>query len=80
MTERLPIMAVKEIAQALDVSPGRVHQLIRDDPTFPAEWVTLGVGKIWLAEAIEPWIAAQKAKAEERRAKTEGRKAKEKSR
>ena len=55
-------MAVKEIAQALDVTPGRVHQLIRDDPTFPDHATQLSVGKIWRQEDVEAWIAAREAK------------------
>lgn len=51
-------MAVAEIARRLDVSPGRVHQLIRNDASFPEPWVTLGVGKIWRSEDIEAWIRA----------------------
>lgn len=66
MADELRIMAVGEIAKALGVSPGRVHQVIRDNPTFPRHAIELGVGKIWRTEDVEAWIAARKAKAEER--------------
>ena len=62
----LPIMAVGEIARRLDVSAGWVHQLVRTDPTFPAAWVQLGVGKVWRTEDVETWIQAREAKAKER--------------
>ena len=64
--EDLPIMAVGEIAKRLDVSAGRVHQIVRTDPTFPAAWVQLGVGKVWRTEDVETWIQAREAKAKER--------------
>jgi len=51
----LEIMAVAEIARALGISAGRVHQLIRTDETFPAPGAVLSVGKIWRTADVEAW-------------------------
>ena len=61
-------MAVAEIAKALDVSAGRVHQIVKTDPSFPAPGATLSVGKVWRAEDVEEWIRVR----EERRAARAG--------
>ncbi len=55
-------MAVAEIAKALGVSSGRVHQIIRDDATFPAHATQLSVGKVWRTEDVEAWIKARDEK------------------
>jgi predicted DNA-binding transcriptional regulator AlpA len=57
------LMGAAEIAQLLGVSPSRVHQILRDDPTFPAPMATLSMGKVWRAEAVEEWHARRKAAA-----------------
>lgn len=58
----LAAVAVAEIAEMLHVSSGRVHQLVRDDPTFPSPAQELRVGKLWRREDIETWIAARDAR------------------
>lgn len=50
-----PLMGQAEIADRLGVSRQRVQQLIgRAD--WPKPYVTLAMGKVWKAEAIEAWI------------------------
>lgn len=58
MSEPLRIMAVAEIAKALGVSSGRVHQLIRTDSRFPAASAQLSVGKVWRTDDVEEWMRA----------------------
>lgn len=58
----LAAVAVAEIADMLGVSSNRVHQLIRDDPTFPAHAQELKAGKIWRKEDVEAWIVAREAR------------------
>jgi predicted DNA-binding transcriptional regulator AlpA len=55
------LVGAAEIAQMLGVSPSRVHQILREDTTFPTPVVTLSMGKVWRTEAIEEWDAARKA-------------------
>lgn len=56
MEDQLRIMAVAEIAKTLGVSTGRVHQLIKTDPSFPAAGAILSVGKVWRTEDVEDWM------------------------
>lgn len=59
-------MAAAEIAQRLGVGSSHVHTIIRNADDFPEPIDELRVGKIYSAEDVEAWIAARKAKAEER--------------
>jgi predicted DNA-binding transcriptional regulator AlpA len=45
-----------EIADRLGISRQRVQQLIAR-PDWPEPYETLAMGKVWLAESIEKWIA-----------------------
>lgn len=66
----IKLMGAAEIAQMLNVSPSRVHQILRDDPAFPDPVAVLSMGKVWNAEDIERWHAARQAP---RPAKGQGR-------
>jgi predicted DNA-binding transcriptional regulator AlpA len=57
----IKLMGAAEIAQLLDVSPSRVHQILRDDSTFPEPVAVLSMGKVWQVEDVERWNAARKA-------------------
>jgi len=39
----------------IDVTRQRVHQLARDDPTFPAPAAVLSAGVVWERVAVEEW-------------------------
>ena len=49
------LVGVAEIAAMLDVTRQRVHQLARDDPTFPAPAAVLSAGVVWERVAVEEW-------------------------
>jgi predicted DNA-binding transcriptional regulator AlpA len=49
-------MGAAEIARRLGVSPGRVHQILATDPTFPKPRATLSMGKVWETADVERWI------------------------
>jgi len=49
------LIGVAEIAELLDVSKQRVHQLVRDAPDFPEPEAVLSAGMIWRREVIEEW-------------------------
>jgi predicted DNA-binding transcriptional regulator AlpA len=51
------LMGAAEIARRLDVSPGRVHQILAADPTFPKPRAVLSMGKVWTTTDVEAWIA-----------------------
>jgi len=57
----IKLMGAAEIAQLLDVSPSRVHQILRDDSAFPEPVAALSMGKVWNADDVERWHAARKA-------------------
>jgi predicted DNA-binding transcriptional regulator AlpA len=57
-------MGAAEIAQVLGVSASRVHQILRDDATFPPPAATLTMGKVWVSEAVEEWNTRRKASAD----------------
>jgi predicted DNA-binding transcriptional regulator AlpA len=57
----IKLMGAAEIAQLLDVSPSRVHQILRDDSAFPEPVAVLSMGKVWSADDVERWNAARKA-------------------
>ncbi|GGL01221.1 helix-turn-helix transcriptional regulator [Mangrovihabitans endophyticus] len=54
MTKHL--MSAGEIQQRLGVSRQRVHQLTAR-PDFPAPYEELSIGRIWIREDVEDWIA-----------------------
>lgn len=45
-----------EIAQMLGVSRQRVSQLTAQ-PGFPRPWLSLRMGKIWLASEVQDWMS-----------------------
>ncbi len=49
------LVGIAEIATMIDVTRQRVHQLARDDPTFPAPAVVLSAGAVWERAAVEEW-------------------------
>lgn len=53
----LDLVGVAEVRRLLGVSRQRVHQLIRDDPEFPAPVAELASGRIWLRKDIDAWVA-----------------------
>ncbi|MFG1608584.1 helix-turn-helix transcriptional regulator [Actinoplanes sp. NPDC049265] len=56
------LMGSYEIGLLLgSVSRQLVYQLT-NDLTFPAPYATLKRGKIWLADDVEPWVAAYKSR------------------
>jgi len=57
----IKLMGAAEIAQLMDVSPSRVHQILRDDSAFPEPVAVLSMGKVWNADDVERWHAARKA-------------------
>jgi predicted DNA-binding transcriptional regulator AlpA len=57
----IKLMGAAEIAQLLVVSPSRVHQILRDDATFPEPVAVLSMGKVWNADDVDRWNAARKA-------------------
>ena len=48
-------MGVTEVRALLDISRQRVHQIIRDDPSFPEPVAELASGRIWLRKDVEAW-------------------------
>ena len=55
----LDVVGVAEIAQLLDVSRQRVHELMRSDVSFPAPAAELAAGRIWERADVEGWMAAR---------------------
>ena len=55
----LDVVGVAEIAQLLDVSRQRVHELMRTDVAFPEPAAELSAGRIWQREDIQRWMAAR---------------------
>lgn len=53
------LMGQAEIAARLGVSGTRVHQLAAN-PEFPLPADQLKIGRVWLAEDVEKWIAAHR--------------------
>lgn len=49
------IVSAPEVAQILNVSRQRVHQLISENQSFPPPIVRLGSGPLWLRSTIEAW-------------------------
>lgn len=53
------LLGSKEVAELLGVSRQRLHQLVVDTrASFPEPVATLSVGRIWMREDIDRWIAA----------------------
>ncbi len=48
-------MTAGGVAKLLGVTRQRVHQLVMNDPTFPAPAVDLPNGRLWEREEIEKW-------------------------
>jgi len=46
-----------EIARRHGISRSRVHQLLRDDPAFPAEEGTIGRQRVWRASTVAHYFA-----------------------
>jgi prophage regulatory protein len=53
------LMGAREIENRLGVSRQRVQQLVAR-PDFPAPYDELAMGKVWLREDVERWIAAHR--------------------
>jgi predicted DNA-binding transcriptional regulator AlpA len=51
------IWSTPEVATYLGVSRQRVHQLLADNPRFPAPLQRLGSGPIWLADSVRAFDA-----------------------
>jgi len=49
------LLGVAEIALMLKLSRQRVHQLMREDRTFPAPVAVLKAGGVWERVAVEAW-------------------------
>jgi predicted DNA-binding transcriptional regulator AlpA len=52
---QLDLVGVTEVREMLGISRQRVHQLIRDDATFPKPAAELASGKIWFRKDVEVW-------------------------
>lgn len=55
----LDVVGVAEIAQLLNVSRQRVHELMRSDVSFPEPAAELSAGRIWQRADVEGWMAAR---------------------
>jgi prophage regulatory protein len=55
VTKRLDLVGVTEVREMLGVSRQRVHQIIRDDPTFPPPVAELAAGNVWMRPDIVAW-------------------------
>jgi hypothetical protein len=54
-------MGIGEIADALKVTPARANQIADSHSSeFPRPIARLKMGKVWLAEDVEAWIAAKR--------------------
>jgi predicted DNA-binding transcriptional regulator AlpA len=53
-------MTSGDVAKLLGLTRQRVHQIIEEDPTFPAPAMVLGVGRgrVWETAAVEKWARA----------------------
>jgi len=49
------LVGVAEIAAMIGLSRQRIHQLAREDPTFPAPTVVISAGRVWERVAVEDW-------------------------
>lgn len=58
VAKKLDLVGVTEVREMLGVSRQRVHQLLRDDPTFPEPVAQLSAGRIWLRTDVERWARA----------------------
>jgi prophage regulatory protein len=58
MSRKLDLVGVTEVRELLDVSRQRVHQIIRDNPSFPEPVAELAAGRIWLRKDVEAWAKA----------------------
>jgi len=54
------LMGAAEVARRLGVSPGRVHQIVAADPTFPKPRAVLSMGKVWRTADVERWVAERR--------------------
>jgi predicted DNA-binding transcriptional regulator AlpA len=50
------LMGAAEIADRLGVTAARIHQIVAEDPTFPAPTAVLRAGKVWKTTDVERWI------------------------
>ena len=48
-------MTVGDVAKLLGLTRQRVHQIMDEDPSFPAPAATLSVGRIWNRLDVEKW-------------------------
>jgi prophage regulatory protein len=48
-------MTVGDVARLLGVTRQRVHQIVEEDPSFPAPVATLSVGRVWERADILQW-------------------------
>jgi hypothetical protein len=55
VTRKLDLVGVTEIAELLNVSRQRVHQMIREYLDFPAPVAEITAGKIWERKDVEDW-------------------------
>src|SRR5205809_361383 len=55
----LDVVGVAEIAQLLAVSRQRVHEIIRNDESFPEPAADLAAGRIWQRGDVEAWMASR---------------------
>lgn len=59
MPKKLDLVGVAEVADLLDISRQRVHQLVHEDTNFPEPVAELGGGrmkmKVWLRDDIVQW-------------------------
>jgi hypothetical protein len=60
VVQKLDLMGVAEIAELLNVSRQRVHQLAREHADFPQPVAELKAGKIWLRRDVEAWASARR--------------------
>jgi predicted DNA-binding transcriptional regulator AlpA len=48
---------MSDIARMLDLSRQRIHQIVRDDETFPEPVDRIGKSDLWLRTAVARWDA-----------------------
>jgi predicted DNA-binding transcriptional regulator AlpA len=51
-------MTVGDVAKLLGLTRQRVHQIVDEDPSFPAPVATLSVGRVWERSDVEKWARA----------------------
>ena len=61
----LDVVGVAEIAQLLNVSRQRVHELMRTDLTFPEPAAELSAGRIWERADIAGWMTSRQRQRKE---------------